>query len=142
MFVNKTFRVNHFMTSAAINAKISVLVICVEVIIYLILYSLHTVPLMWLLLILLILYTSRRCLPWLTKFLTSSLQLYHRCFPVNIEKFLRTLILSKICKRLLLPNLRWYFWLTSPSQWRRHDLTKQDFNTNVNKNCHNNDSCY
>ena len=32
-------------------------------------------------------------------------RLRHRCFPVNIAKFLRTLILMKICEQLLLPFL-------------------------------------
>ena len=32
-------------------------------------------------------------------------RLQHRCFTVNIAKFLRTLILIKICKQLLLPFL-------------------------------------
>ena len=32
-------------------------------------------------------------------------RLQHRCFPVNIAKFLRTLILKKICKQQLLPFL-------------------------------------
>ena len=31
-------------------------------------------------------------------------RLQHRCFAVNIAKFLRTLILKKICERLLLHN--------------------------------------
>ena len=41
LFVNKTLRLNNFKTRADMNAKISVLVVCVEVIIYLLLYSLH-----------------------------------------------------------------------------------------------------
>ena len=32
-------------------------------------------------------------------------RLQHRCFPVNIAKFLRTLILMKICEQLLLQFL-------------------------------------
>ena len=32
-------------------------------------------------------------------------RLRHRCFPVNIAKFLRTLILIKICEQLFLPFL-------------------------------------
>ena len=32
-------------------------------------------------------------------------RLRHRCFPVNIAKFLRALILMKICEQLLLPFL-------------------------------------
>ena len=32
-------------------------------------------------------------------------RLQHRCFPVNITKFLRTFILMKICEQLLLPSL-------------------------------------
>ena len=40
LFVNKTLRLNNLKTSAAINAKISVFVVCVEATIYLILYSL------------------------------------------------------------------------------------------------------
>ena len=32
-------------------------------------------------------------------------RLQHRCFPVNIATFLKTLILMKICEQLLLPFL-------------------------------------
>ena len=32
-------------------------------------------------------------------------RLQHRCFPMNIAKFLRTLILKKICEQMLLPFL-------------------------------------
>ena len=41
LFINKTLRLNNLKTRTAINAKISVLVICVEAIIYLLLYNLH-----------------------------------------------------------------------------------------------------
>ena len=39
--MSKTLRLNNLKSRAAINAKISVFVICVEVIIYLLLYNLH-----------------------------------------------------------------------------------------------------
>ena len=35
----------------------------------------------------------------------SKKRLQHSCFPVNVIKFLRTLILKKICEQLLLPFL-------------------------------------
>ena len=41
LFINKTLRLNNLKTRAAMNAKISVFVICVEAIIYLLLYNLH-----------------------------------------------------------------------------------------------------
>ena len=41
MFINKTLRLNNLKTRTDMNAKISVLVICVEAIIYLLLYNLH-----------------------------------------------------------------------------------------------------
>ena len=41
MFINKTLRLNNVKTRTAITSKISVSVICVEAIIYLLLYNLH-----------------------------------------------------------------------------------------------------
>ena len=41
LFVNKTLRLNNFKTRTDMNAKISVLIIFVEAIIYLLLYNLH-----------------------------------------------------------------------------------------------------
>ena len=41
MFINKTLRIHNFKIRTARNAKISVFVICVETIIYLLLYTLH-----------------------------------------------------------------------------------------------------
>ena len=41
LFTNKTFRFNNLKTRIALNAKISVIVICVEVMIFLFLYNLH-----------------------------------------------------------------------------------------------------
>ena len=41
LFINKTLRLNNLKTRTAMNAKISVFVICVEAIIYLLLYNLH-----------------------------------------------------------------------------------------------------
>ena len=46
LFINKTLRLNNLKTRAAMNAKISVFVICVEVIIYLLLYDLHDLSLL------------------------------------------------------------------------------------------------
>ena len=40
-FINKTLRLNNLKTRTAMNAKISVFVICVEAIIYLFLNNLH-----------------------------------------------------------------------------------------------------
>ena len=40
-FLHKTVRLNNLKSRTAINAKISVFVICVEAIIYLLLYNLH-----------------------------------------------------------------------------------------------------
>ena len=40
LFANKTLRLNNLKTRTAMNAKISVFVICAEVIIYLLLYNL------------------------------------------------------------------------------------------------------
>ena len=45
LFVNKTLRLNNFKTRADMSVQISVFVICVEAIIYLLLYNLKTVPL-------------------------------------------------------------------------------------------------
>ena len=44
LFINKTLWLNNFKTRATMIAKISVLVICVEVIIYLLLYHLQDYP--------------------------------------------------------------------------------------------------
>ena len=41
LFINKTLRLNSLTTRTALNAKISVIVFCVEAIIYLLLYNLH-----------------------------------------------------------------------------------------------------
>ena len=41
LFINKKLRLNNLKTRIAVNAKISVFVICVEAIIYLLLYDLH-----------------------------------------------------------------------------------------------------
>ena len=41
LFINKTLRLNNLKTRTAMNAKISVFVVCVEAIIYLLLYNLH-----------------------------------------------------------------------------------------------------
>ena len=41
LFVNKTFRLNNLNPKTAMNAKISVLLICLEAVIYLLLYNLH-----------------------------------------------------------------------------------------------------
>ena len=41
LFINNTLRLNNLKTTTAINAKISVFVICVEETIYLLLYNLH-----------------------------------------------------------------------------------------------------
>ena len=41
LFINKPLRLNNLKTKTAMNAKISVFVVCVEAIIYLLLYSLH-----------------------------------------------------------------------------------------------------
>ena len=45
VYKKKTLQLNNLKTRAAMNAEISVFVICVEAIIYFILYNLHTVPL-------------------------------------------------------------------------------------------------
>ena len=41
LFINKTLRLNNLKTRAAMNAKVSLFVICVEAIIYLLLYNLQ-----------------------------------------------------------------------------------------------------
>ena len=41
LFINKTLRLSNSTTRAAMNAKISEFIICVEAIIYLLLYNLH-----------------------------------------------------------------------------------------------------
>ena len=41
LFINKTLRLNNLKSRTAMNAKISVFIICVEAIIYLLLYNLH-----------------------------------------------------------------------------------------------------
>ena len=41
LFINKTLRLNNFKIKTAMNAKVLVFVICVEAIIYLLLYNLH-----------------------------------------------------------------------------------------------------
>ena len=41
LFINKTLRLINLKTRAAMNAKMSLFVICVEAIIYLLLYNLH-----------------------------------------------------------------------------------------------------
>ena len=41
LFVNKTLPLNNFKTRTDINAKISVFIVCLEAIIYLLLYNLH-----------------------------------------------------------------------------------------------------
>ena len=41
LFISKTIRLNNLKTRTAINSKISVFLICVEVIMYLLLYDLH-----------------------------------------------------------------------------------------------------
>ena len=41
LFINKTLRLNNLTTGTVMNAKILVIVICVEAIIYLLLYNLH-----------------------------------------------------------------------------------------------------
>ena len=41
LFINKTLRLNNLKTGAAINAKVSVFVVCVEAVINLLLYKLH-----------------------------------------------------------------------------------------------------
>ena len=41
MFINKTLWLNNSKTKRAMNAKISILVICVEAIIYVLLHNLH-----------------------------------------------------------------------------------------------------
>ena len=41
LFINKNLRLNNLKTRAAMNAKISVFVICVEAIMYLLLHNLH-----------------------------------------------------------------------------------------------------
>ena len=41
LFINKTLRPNNLKTRIAMNGKISVSIICVEMIIYLLLYDLH-----------------------------------------------------------------------------------------------------
>ena len=56
-------------------------------------------------------------------------RLHHKCFPVNIAKFLRTSILKNICKRLLLYKIvcsRKDVWSTSVAQnWsKNHDEAK------------------
>ena len=47
LFINKTLRLNNLKTKTVMNSEISVFVICVEAIIYLLLYNLHdsTLPL-------------------------------------------------------------------------------------------------
>ena len=45
LFINKTLRLNDLKARTAMNAKALVFVICVDAIIYLLLYNLHTVPL-------------------------------------------------------------------------------------------------
>ena len=41
LFINKNLRLDNLKTAAAMNAKMSVFFVCVEVIIYLLLYNLH-----------------------------------------------------------------------------------------------------
>ena len=41
LFINKTLRPNNLKTRTAVNAKVSVFVICVEAIVYLLLYNFH-----------------------------------------------------------------------------------------------------
>ena len=41
LFINKSLRISNLKTRTAMNVKISAFVICVEVIIYLLLYNLH-----------------------------------------------------------------------------------------------------
>ena len=48
---------------------------------------------------------------WSLKFIKMRLQ--HRCFPVNIAKFLRAPILKNICERLLLNDKNSLTWIKS-----------------------------
>ena len=45
MFISKTLWLNNSKTKRAMNAKISILVICVEAIIYVLLHNLHDITL-------------------------------------------------------------------------------------------------
>ena len=49
-------------------------------------------------------------------------RLQHRCFPMNIAKFLRTTILKNICERLFERFATWANNITSSRTWRRHFL--------------------
>ena len=48
LFLNKTLRLNNLKTRTAMNGKISVFAICVEVIIYVLLFNLHDFSFNWL----------------------------------------------------------------------------------------------
>ena len=47
-------------------------------------------------------------------------RLQHRCFPMNIAKFLRTPVLKNICERLFECFATWANNITSNRKWRRH----------------------
>ena len=50
-------------------------------------------------------------------------RLQHRCFPINIAKFLRRLVLKNICERLFKRFATSANNITSNRKWRRHFLS-------------------
>ena len=118
LFINKALRIDNLKTRTAMSAKISLFVICVEVITYLLLHNLHycTVKspfrnitkvinlshIAW--------YSTSSSIKNCSKIFTgkhlcwslASLlkkKLENRCFPLNIAKLLRTPVLKNIWER-------------------------------------------
>ena len=63
-------------------------------------------------------------------------RLWHRCFPVNIGKFRKTLILKNICERLI--RIHSYFLNHYNRKSREHDksyISTKQFHENINKIC-------
>ena len=52
-------------------------------------------------------------------------RLQHRCFHVNIAKYLRTPVLKNICERLFEHFPTWANNIKQHSKWRRHFLKKK-----------------
>ena len=107
LLVNKILRLNNVKTRTPVDAKILIIVICVEATIYLLLYNLHGCTFFFLILD-------------GYEHLSMSLQLYlkkrlwHRCFPVNFAKFLRSSFSQNTYGRLHLSFiLSWHLLLVS-----------------------------
>ena len=126
-FLNQTSQLNNLKTRTAMNAKILLFVICVEAFTYFLLYNFHDCTFKGTFFLSasnfskfykessIMIFFSRldtllvdawtvELAPWWNTYIHLKKRLWHRCFPVNFAKFLRTHFLTEHLWWLLLSH--------------------------------------